>query len=300
MKQQPLNDYREKMATDSANSASTWKAMLSRSSHSLIRLYPKIFGSPTFRRFNYLLFQLSLRGLGVLNYESFAVSGEKWLSTKILPKSNPSVIIDAGANEGEFSALMSDAFPNAKIFAFEPHPRTMKRLVDTLRSYRNVRAFNCALGAEVGEMELHDYDSPVGSDHASLYREAITEIHGQASRCIPVQVDTLDSFAAANGIDKIDFLKIDTEGHEYAVLMGARGLLGAGRIRIIQFEFNSMHVVSRVFFRDIVKILPEHVLFRLLPRGLLPLEPYAPVTCEIFEFQNIVAVPKSELEQLTT
>ncbi len=273
-------------------SSKLWNALFTRGTSSLLRLYPRVFGSPTFKHVNRLMFNLGLRGLGVLNYETIAASGEKWLSTKFLPKICPKVIVDVGANEGQFSILMAQTFPAAKVFAIEPHPLTMARLTENLRLYAGVQAFNCALGVEKSEMDLHDYDSSEGSQHASLYRETITELYGRPSRGMRVNVETLDAFALANSIDRIDFLKIDTEGHEYAVLMGASALLKAGRIGVIQFEFNSLHAVSRVFFRDIVKILPGHVLYRLLPRGLLPLAPYTPLNCEIFAFQNVIAVPK--------
>ncbi|MEP7071750.1 MAG: hypothetical protein ABI839_05140 [Verrucomicrobiota bacterium] len=56
-----------------------------------------------------------------------------------------------------------------------------------------------------------------------------------------------------------------------------------------------MNVVSRVFLSDFVSLLPRHRLFRLLPRGLLPIE-NIPLTREVFAFQNLLAVPLDELQ----
>jgi hypothetical protein len=68
--------------------------------------------------------------------------------------------------------------------------------------------------------------------------------------------------------------------------------LRESRIGYIQFEFNALHVFSRAFFRDFRIALHDYDLYRLLPRGLLPLNANVTMT-EIFGFQNILAVPKS-------
>ena len=99
-----------------------------------------------------------------------------------------------------------------------------------------------------------------------------------------------DVIADLHGVGRIDYLKIDTEGNELAVLEGAARLLAESRVGYIHFEFNEMNVVSRVFLRDFRKLLPSHRLYRLLPRGLLPLGERI-VATEIFAFQNILAVP---------
>jgi polynucleotide 5'-kinase involved in rRNA processing len=98
-----------------------------------------------------------------------------------------------------------------------------------------------------------------------------------------VEIVTIDEVIEKEKIVRIDFLKIDTEGHELAVLEGASNALKAGIIRCIQFEFNEMNVVSRTFFKDFKNILKDF-------NGMLPLGDQ-PVITEIFAFQNIVAFP---------
>jgi hypothetical protein len=87
-----------------------------------------------------------------------------------------------------------------------------------------------------------------------------------------------------------DLLKIDVEGAELEVLKGAVGAIKAGKIDVIQFEFNEMNVVSRVFFRDFWHVLDGYSFYRLLPFGLFPIRNYRTFFCELFAFQNIVAV----------
>lgn len=74
-----------------------------------------------------------------------------------------------------------------------------------------------------------------------------------------------------------------------AVLKGSQELLSGKSIRLIQFEFNEMNVVSRTYMRDFLNLLSNYQLNRLLPDGLIPLNSSVQDT-EIFAFQNIVAI----------
>jgi FkbM family methyltransferase len=154
------------------------------------------------------------------------------------------------------------------------------------------KCHNIAIGQSSGSMTLYDHADNDGSEHASLHEATITEFHEHSAIGTHVRVETLDDVAANEGVEYIDFLKIDTEGHELAVLSGGSRLLREKRIGHIQFEFNALHVFSRAFFRDFRNILSDYELYRLLPKGLLPLDTSITST-EIFGFQNILAVPKS-------
>jgi len=74
------------------------------------------------------------------------------------------------------------------------------------------------------------------------------------------------------------------------VLRGGIKTLKKKKIKAIHFEFNEMNVVSRCFFRDFWKILDQYKFYRLLPNGMLEIRNYTPLSCEIFAYQNIVAI----------
>jgi FkbM family methyltransferase len=259
----------------------------------LAGLYRSLFARPGCYRINKLLFDLSARGLGLQNYENDQVSGEQFVLSRILSRYPNPVVLDVGANRGNYAAKVMTAIAGATLYAFEPHPetyRTLAGLADRLKFH----AFNLGLGAEPGSLKL--YDRPAGgagTEHASLYREVIEGIHRLPAQEVEVVVTTIDAFLAEQGVERVTLLKIDTEGHEYQVLLGARNLLERGAVDLIQIEFNEMNVVSRVFFRDFHTLLAERYdIYRLLPGGLLPLTKYRPLHCELFTFQNLLFVRK--------
>lgn len=124
-------------------------------------------------------------------------------------------MIDVGANFGLMSLHASRAVgPSGMVVALEPHPKTFRRLQDHLRlnGAENVQAINVAAGAEVGTLEL--FDTPEGeSGQASLIPESDSVSAGS------VDVRRLDDIVGP--IKGRTFIKIDVEGFEHHVLLGA-------------------------------------------------------------------------------
>lgn len=237
---------------------------------------------------------LLYKSSGILQYKDSIVSGERNFIEKILPKyaSNDSVTVcDVGANKGGYTEEILTFLPSARIFAFEPQPVAFAKLVERFEKRRSsVRAYNLALGSSDGDLELYDYQGEAGSEHATFYRRALTDLHRRHDIApTPVHITTLDQFACENDIDQVDLLKVDTEGHELEVLKGAAGLLKRRAIRVVQFEFNEMNVISRVFLKDFFEILDGYEFYRLAQDRIIPLGQYDS-RHEIFKFQNIIAI----------
>jgi len=260
------------------------------------RLYASIFSKPFFAKFNKFLFQLSLRGLGVLNFEGKYLPGEKqWLKKYLKDKQSP-VVLDVGANVGNYTCDIFEVNPSSVVYAFEPHPSTYSMLTENMRKFSNnlFKSYNLGVGQEKGVLELFDYVDKSGSEHATLYRDVITDLHkGEVESC-KVEIVTLDEFLSSESIQEVDLLKIDTEGNEYKVLLSANSHLKGKKIKAIHIEFNEMNIVSGVTFKNFWDLLTDYRLYRLLPGGkLLPIKNYSPVSCEIYAFQNIVAMLKN-------
>lgn len=259
----------------------------------LYNFYRLLFVRKVFYKFNKFLYALSLRGLGILNFESDKLSGEEHFINNHVSKIRKGVIFDVGANVGNYSKKLRESNPDIEIFCFEPHPVNFQKLQINIAQL-DVTLCNVGVGSTSGKLKLYDYADNDGSSHASLYKDVIETIHKQKAVEHEVEVIALDELAATHSIEKVSLLKIDTEGHEMAVLKGFEQFIRAGKVDLIHFEFNEMNVASKVFFKDFWDFLPEYDFYRMLPDGLVPIKKYSPVYCEIFAYQNIVAKLKQE------
>jgi len=257
----------------------------------LFLVYRIIFIRKQFYKFNRFLYELGLRGLGIRNHETDYLSGEKYFLS-LLRNSDPLVVIDVGANIGGYSENIKKANPKARIYAIEPQPGNFDRLAASAREW-GYDAINTALGDQEGRLKLYDYADSDGSQHASLYKDVIEDIHNSEAISHEVDVQTLDVFVKENGIAAVDLLKIDVEGNEHKVLLGAKQTIACGIIDLIHFEFNEMNVVSRTFFKDFYDLLEGYRFYRMLPNGLIDLGQYKAYRMEIFAYQNIVAIRHS-------
>lgn len=260
----------------------------------LMGLYRLLFARRCFYPLNRLLFNLSLRGIGILNGEggSCSYTGEEPLLRRIVPQwQTPPTILDVGANTGLYANTVKRLVPQACLYAFEPHPKTfveLRRQAD-IHGYT---ALNVGCGDQEGTVPLYDYRTHDGTPHASIHRGVIETLHKGHSNATPVDIITLDAFIRKREITRIHLLKIDTEGNELNILEGLKSSIDRKMVDVIQFEFNAMNVISRAFLRDFLLLLPHYQFFRLLPDGPVALGEYSPIFWELFAFQNIVAVSR--------
>ncbi len=260
----------------------------------ILKIYTILFARNIFFKINRFLFKVSTRGLGIGNYSNHLISGEKHFIASLVrsKKLNKGVIFDIGANKGDYSKFIRNNGVAIPIYAFEPHPITFKKLKDSTYNLNNFNAINKGLGIKKTISKIYDYKNNDGSQHASLYKDVIVKIHNSIASEVDIEIITIDGFVEENNILDISLLKIDTEGNELDVLLGATKTLEKGIISIIQFEFNSMNVISRTYLIDFIKLMPNYKFFRLLPFELLPINDYNELYHELFGFQNIVALKK--------
>lgn len=115
------------------------------------------------------------------------------------------VVIDVGALAGEFSAYI---YPYAgTIYAIEPFRKYFEELTENIREFElnNIKAFKLAISNRNGESILSSDSSRGGN---AIQEDGTGEV---------VQTVTLASFIKEQGIETVDILKIDIEGHEKKV-----------------------------------------------------------------------------------
>lgn len=150
-------------------------------------------------------------------------------------------VFDVGANIGELT-LMFARFVGAdgRVHAFEPNGAGFERLVAicTAASLQNVDLRRVALAEKEGIVTLHSY----GEDYLSWTSQALRPLESYGIDVRPVSSEeasatTLDLYCERHSIPSIDLLKVDVEGAEFQVMLGARRMLQAHRIMCISFEF---------------------------------------------------------------
>lgn len=255
----------------------------------LIALYRFIFIRKSFVKLHLFLYRLSRRGLGMMNSESFKASGEKHFLEKYLDKKTAPIVIDVGANQGDFSKLVLEVCQSARVYAFEPHPLTYAQLENNLRGF-SVQTINAGCGDKTHVMEIFDYSENDGSRHASLYYDVIADKAMQEIVRHEASIVRLDDYLSDQKIGEVELLKVDAEGYEFNVLRGVENHIERGLVRAILFEFSENCVYSRVFFKDFFDMLHDFNIYRLLPSGLIKIDRYNPRLHEQFAYQNLAAI----------
>lgn len=118
--------------------------------------------------------------------------------------------VDIGGNVGFWSRDFCKKFKHVEIF--EPEPSNLECLEANLKEYNNFNLNRVALGAKTNKRDF--YKSRVASGAHSLHRK---QIHDAEVDKLKVQVKRLDDYNLTN----VDLIKIDTQGSEYDVLLGA-------------------------------------------------------------------------------
>jgi FkbM family methyltransferase len=194
-----------------------------------------------------------------------AHNGEYDLLDVLAPHS--SMFVDVGANIGEWTAHMLSRQPTARGRVYEPSIQCAARLRARF-DRQGIVVRNIAVGNREGDVSFMEEENfGEGS--------AITAAHLGTSvgTLRTVGLVTLDH-EFPDHETRIDILKIDTEGYDYHVLIGAEHLLTEKRIRFLQFEYNRHWLYAGSTLRDALRFLSDRTYCVLLIRstGLHPFD----------------------------
>jgi FkbM family methyltransferase len=198
------------------------------------------------------------------------------------------IALDVGANVGNWSASIIEAIPTASVVAFEPSNEAYKTLTKRFKNQDAVLCINSALGKTDEKAMLYSDQSASGL--ASLTKRRVVHFGIDFDYEEEVEIARLDTWIREQqkGFSP-NILKMDVEGHEMEVLLGAEETLNA--IEIVQFEFGGSNIDTRTFFQDFwyfFKNLGFDV-YRITPRGSLLVDTYRE-SDETFRPTNYVAV----------
>lgn len=172
--------------------------------------------------------------------------------------SEDSVCLDVGANIGLYTLALAALAPRGSVWAFEPGPATFDFLTRNieLNGLGNARPVHAAVGDVTGTVEFQDIPFFTAGSFTVVGEPFLTtEVLG--SFCIKTPSITIDQFMVDQGLDRLDFVKVDVEGGEIAVLDGATQTLAEHR-PVVVLEFNSFGLSYHN------AVLPQRALLRIL------------------------------------
>jgi FkbM family methyltransferase len=202
-------------------------------------------------------------------------------------------VLDIGAHHGIYSLLASRRVgPNGRVVAFEPSPRERSALRRHLRlnRARNVQVEALAVGESSTQAELFVAD--LRNDGCNSLRPP-----GVATERVPVRVVRLDDWLPEHKLPPVDFVKLDVEGGELAVLQGASASFQSGFRPIILAEVQDVRTQPWGYSaREILRFLERYSYrwFSLNKDGSFRAVEPNRVTFE----DNLVACPEERVEFL--
>jgi FkbM family methyltransferase len=148
--------------------------------------------------------------------------------TDVLKKiiKNDWICADVGANIGYYSLLLAKLAPQGKVYAIEPNEELcgMIKASAALNDFKNIEVINQAVG---NENAVKTFYLSGDSGFSSLKNI------DSAQKNVQVRETKLDDL-----LDKVDFIKIDTEGTAKDVVLGMAGILKNSRPKAIQIEIS--------------------------------------------------------------
>lgn len=169
-----------------------------------------------------------------LGREFYFGSGAERLERRVVLESCPpgGTVVDVGANFGLYSMPMArQVGPQGQVLAFEPNPRARALLLANLRAneLENVVASPNALGAAETVAEFYATVETAFSGLSDTKRSEVESV-------TQVEVLPLDRVWARRGKPRIAVMKIDVEGHESAVLEGAKECIASSPDLVLMLE----------------------------------------------------------------
>ena len=124
------------------------------------------------------------------------------------------ICFDVGCCHGSYAKILKKF--SSRIYCFEPEKKNFNYLKDIFKFEKKIKLFNFAISDQNSHKILYTPDIIRHSTPNSTLNKQNIKIKNFNIQ--KVRTVTLDTFVKKNNINKLDFIKIDVEGHEYKVV----------------------------------------------------------------------------------
>ena len=186
------------------------------------------------------------------------------------------IIFDVGAHYGEWSSIALDNYKNLSVHFFEAVPKTFTILLDKMKDYKETIIYNnFAVSDVIGQRPFYFYEERPGLSgyHRRSEETENNIIHTTPKILESIPTETLDNYCYSRNINKINILKIDTEGADFDVVKGAKRLIEEGKIDTIEFEYGGCWQENGTKLEDIYYFLTKgnFEVFKTSKEGHIPI-----------------------------
>ena len=200
---------------------------------------------------------------------------------KSLIKLNIKSAFDVGSHEGETLDYFLKIKKLNKIHSFEPQSLIFKKLVKKFKTNKKIILNNVALSNKTQKKKMFinlltatSSFTKVNSNSDWLkIKNKIINQKNSRKKTIILKTSSIDTYVKKRNINKIDLLKIDTEGHELQVLQGAINSIKKKKIKYVLIELHFSNMYKHYSRFNIEKYLKDNN-FYLIKSFKFPLHPY--------------------------
>lgn len=214
---------------------------------------------------------------------------------------NIPVIFDIGANTGRWSSFAISNLNNFSLHTFEPNTSLKEELTNNIKSStakakQNAEVHLNMLGVGIQE-KGNLYVNNISNELATTVLNSGKPIYRNYEK-LEINLVRGSAYCQSKNIDRIDYLKIDTEGSELAALKSFDTYLQEGKIKFIQFEYGKPSLYGDSILNNFFDILGnQYSIHRILPEGITEQLEYSE-ELETFEWSNYLAIHKDNLNLL--
>ncbi len=181
--------------------------------------------------------------IGLLGVEIIARRSNQWLENSPIR-----TVIDVGANRGQFARTARTMFPKSQIYSFEPLTDCYEEIRRDFAGDPKLQAFNVAIGAEGGSITMHRNQFDASSSMLPTSEAMARDFpFARSASDVTVQVQTLDEACRGLALDPQVLLKIDVQGYEDKVILGATKVLQATAVVIVEVSFEALYTGQPLF-----------------------------------------------------
>ena len=243
-----------------------------------------------------------------LDLEAFQFRHEKF--SELIPED--AIVLDIGAHVGGFSIIFGSCVPKGKVLAFEPNPKTYEVLVQNSKnnpSY-NIIPYNHAATQETKSYTFYYSDPEVygngmngGNFDAIDRKDEVKQFHSTPVEVSGVNVYNFLLENYENELDKIKFIKTDTEGYDKEVLKTLAPLINRNKPVLMVETFIGLTKDEIKDYYDVLKSF-EYEIFDVSPldnktdsTGPLSLEEFEYYIYNIVDNGNFFCFHKDQVAQ---